>query len=144
MTEPDRKFEEEIRRALYAASDLIVPAGDGLNKIRERAARRPPAVGWLLAYAVHLPRQLAHGGRVAASEVAATTHGHSSLGLVLAKARHVLRTPSVWLRPVLATATALLLVIGVTLSIPKLRNQVGAQLDSAFGNSHHNHGPAGD
>ena len=83
MTEPDRKFEEEIRRALYAASDLIVPAGDGLNKIRERAARRPPAVGWLLACAVHLPRQLAHGGRVAASEVAATTHGYSSLGLVL-------------------------------------------------------------
>ena len=44
MTEPDRKFEEEIRRALCAASDLIVPAGDGLNLIRERAARRPPAL----------------------------------------------------------------------------------------------------
>ena len=141
MTEPDRKFEEEIRRALYAAGDLIVPAGDGLNKIRDRAARRPFAFGWLLAYAAHLPRRLVHGGRVAASEVAATMHGYSSLGLVFAsarrwpgKARHVLRTPSVWLRPVLATATALILLIGVMFAIPRLRHQLTAQLASAFGN----------
>jgi hypothetical protein len=142
MTEPDRKFEEELRRALCAASDLVVPAGDGLNKIRERAARRPPALGWLLASVARLPRQLVRGGRVAASEVAATTHGYSSLGLVIAsarrwpgQARHVLRTPGVWLRPLLAGATALLLVISVTLSIPRLRQQVTAQLDSAFGSS---------
>jgi hypothetical protein len=148
MTEPDRKFEEEIRRALYAAGDLIVPAGDGLNKIRDRAARRPFAFGWLLAYAAHLPRRLVHGGRVAASEVAATMHGYSSLGLVFAsarrwpgKARHVLRTPSVWLRPVLASATALILVIGVTFAIPRLRQQVTAQLASAFGNSNNPQGP---
>jgi hypothetical protein len=144
MTEPDRKFEEEIRRALYAAGDLIVPAGDGLNKIRDRAARRPFAFGWLLAYAAHLPRRLVHGGRVAASEVAATMHGYSSLGLVFAsarrwpgQARHVLRTPSVWLRPVLASATALILVIGVTFAIPRLRQQVTAQLASAFGSPQH-------
>jgi hypothetical protein len=142
MTEPNRTFEEEIRRALYAAGDLIIPAGDGLNKIRERAARRPPVLGWLLVCAANLWRRLVHGGRVAASEAAATTHGYSSLGLVLAsarrwprKARHALRTPSVWLRPVLATGTALVLVIGVTLSIPRLRHQVTAQLDSALGNS---------
>ena len=142
MTEPDRKFEEEIRRALCAASDLIVPAGDGLNLIRERAARRPPALRWLLACAAHLPRQLVRASTVAASEVAATTRGYSSLGLVLASARRWpgkahrgLRTPSLWLRPVLATATALLLVIAVTLSIPRLRQTVGAQLDSAFGSS---------
>ena len=142
MTEPDRKFEEEIRRELCAASDLIVPAGDGLNLIRERAARRPLALRWLLAYATHLPRQLARAGTVAASEVAATIHGHSSLGLILASARRWpgkahrgLRTPSLWLRPVLATATALLLVIAVTLSIPRLRQTVGAQLDSAFGSN---------
>ena len=142
MTEPDRKFEEEIRRALCAASDLIVPAGDGLNLIRERAARRPPALRWLLAYAAHLPRQLVRASTVAASEVAATIRGYSSLGLVLASARRWpgkahrgLRTPSLWLRPVLATATALLLVIAVTLSIPRLRQTVGAQLDSAFGSS---------
>src|SRR5215469_13921004 len=105
MTEPDQKFEEEIRRALCAASDLIVPAGDGLNKIRERTSRRPPALSWLLAYTTNLPRQLARGGRVAASEVAATAHGYSSLGPVLAsarrwlgQARHILRTPSIWLR----------------------------------------------
>ena len=142
MTEPDRKFEEEIRRALCAASDLIVPAGDGLNLIRERAARRSPAVRWLLAYATYLPRQLVRAGTVAASEVAATAHGHSSLGLMLSaarrwpgKAHRGLRTPSLWLRPVLASATALLLVIAVTLSIPRLRQTVGAQLDSAFGSS---------
>src|SRR5215467_11824770 len=87
MTEPDQKFEEEIRRALCAASDLIVPAGDGLNKIRERTSRRPPAIAWLLAYAVSLPRQLARGGSMVASEVAATAHGSSSLGPVLASAR---------------------------------------------------------
>ncbi len=143
MTEPDRKFEEEIRRALCAASDLIVPAGDGLNLIRERAARRPPALRWLLACAAHLPRQLVRASTVAASEVAATTRGYSSVGLVLASARRWpakahrgLRTPSLWLRPVLATATALLpSVIAVTLSIPRLRETVGAQLDSAFGSS---------
>ena len=152
MTEPDRKFEEDIRRALCAASDLIVPAGDGLNLIRERAARRPPALRWLLAYATYLPRQLARAGTVAASEVAATTHGHSSLGLILSSARRWpgkahrgLRTPSLWLRPVLASATALLLVIAVTLSIPRLRETVGAQLDSAFGSSSGpgSNGPAG-
>ena len=153
MTEPDQKFEEELRRALCAASDLVVPAGDGLNKIRERTARRPPALGWFLAYVAHLPRQLARGARVAASEVAATTHGYSSLGLVLAsarrwpgQARHVLRTPGVWLRPLLASATALLLVVAVTLSIPRLRHQVTAQLDSAFGHSSgqgSNGGPGG-
>jgi hypothetical protein len=87
MTEPDRKFEEKLRRALCAASDLVVPAGDGLNKIRERAARRPPVLGWLLASAAHLSRRLVRGGRVAASEVAATAHGYSSLSLVLASAR---------------------------------------------------------
>jgi hypothetical protein len=142
MTEPERKFEEEIRRALCAASDLIIPSGDGLNKIRERTAGRPPALGWFLAYVAHLPRQLVRGGRVAASEVAATAHGYSSLGLVLAaarrwrgQARHVLRTPGIWVRPVLASATALLLVIAVTLSVPRLRQQVTAQLDSAFGSS---------
>jgi hypothetical protein len=142
MTEPDRKFEEEIRRALCAASDLIIPSGDGLNKIRERTARRPRALGWFLAYVAHLPRQLVRGGKVAASEVAATAHGYSSLGLVRAaarrwpgQARHVLRTPGIWVRPVLAGATALLLVIAVTLSVPRLRQQVTAQLDSAFGSS---------
>ena len=142
MTEPDRKFEEAIRRELCAATDLIVPAGDGLNLIRERTARRPPALRWLLAYATHLPRQLVRAGTVAASEVAATAHGYSSLGLVLASARRWpgkayrgLRTPSLWLRPALATATALLLVIAVTLSIPRLRATVGAQLDSAFGSN---------
>jgi hypothetical protein len=142
MTEPDRKLEEEIRRALCAASDLIIPSGDGLNKIRERTARRPPALSWFLAYVAHLPRQLVRGGRVAASEVAATAHGYSSLGLVRAaarrwpgQARHVLRTPGIWMRPVLAGATALLLVVAVTLSVPRLRQQVTAQLDSAFGSS---------
>ena len=149
MTEPDRKFEEEIRRALCAASDLIVPAGDGLNLIRERAARRPLVPRWLLAYATHLPRQLVRAGTVAASEVAATTRGHSSLRLMLSSARRWpgkahrgLRTPSLWLRPALATATALLLVIAVTLSIPRLRATVGAQLDSAFG-SNSGQGPGG-
>jgi hypothetical protein len=147
MTEPDRKFEEEIRRALYAAGDLIVPAGDGLNKIRDRAARRPPVLGWLLAYTAHLPRQLVHGTRVAASEVVATAQGYSSLGLAFASARrwrrkagHVLRTPSVWMRPMLAGATALILVIGVMFSIPRLRQQATAQLDSLIGNTNH-HGP---
>ena len=158
MTEPDRKFEEDLRRALCAASDLVVPAGDGLNKIRERTARQSPILGWLLAYVVYLPRQLVRAGRVAASEVAATAHGSSSLGLVVASARRwpggarqLLRTPGIWLRPALASATALLLVIAVTLSIPRLRQQVTAQLDSAFGSSSgqnsgggsHGRGPAG-
>jgi hypothetical protein len=149
MTEPDRKFEEEIRRALYAAGDLVVPAGDGLNKIRERAARQPPAPGWFAARVARLPRQLARGAGVAATEIAATTRGYSSLGPLRAsvrrwpgQARHALRTPGMWLRPALATAAALLLVIGVTLSIPRLRATVGAQLDSAFGNSS-GHSPGG-
>src|SRR5213595_2971339 len=87
MTGPDSKFEEEIRSALRAASDLVVPAGDGLNQIRERAARRRTALWWLLAYAAHLSNQLARGLRVAGSKVAATARGHSSLDLVLRSAR---------------------------------------------------------
>src|SRR5579864_4329214 len=41
--------EEILRRALHAVADTIEPAGDGLERIRERLSRpRPLAVAWLM------------------------------------------------------------------------------------------------
>src|SRR5580693_4660339 len=128
MTEPDSKFEEEVRRALCAAGDLVVPAGDGLHKIRARAARRPYALSWILAYATHLPSRLLTWLRVAGSEVNATAHGHSSLPLATQRwryrAMHTLRSPSSWIRPVLAATAALVIVIGALLAVPRLRQTI--------------------
>jgi len=88
MTEPDGKFEEEIRRALCTAGDLVVPAGDGLHKIRERTVYRPRPLAWLFAYAAHMLSRPLVWLRVAGSEIAATARGHSSLSPLLRSARH--------------------------------------------------------
>ena len=136
MTEPDSKFEEEVRRALCAAGDLVVPAGDGLNKIRARSARRPYALAWILAYATHLPRRLLTWLRVAGSEVNATAHGHSSLSPAL-------RSPKVWIRPLLAATAALAIVIAAMLAVPRLRQPLVATLSGSSGSSQNGGGAGG-
>jgi hypothetical protein len=136
MTEPD-KYGEEIRRALSAAAELVVPAGDGLDVIRKRAARRPPVLAWLLAYVSYLPRQIATRVRVIASELAVMARGESDL---LPRLRARLRQQSgqarsaqAWLRPALAAAGALLLVVSVTFAVPKLRETITNQANTGSG-----------
>ncbi|HEY3958815.1 MAG TPA: hypothetical protein VGM53_36095 [Streptosporangiaceae bacterium] len=137
MTEPDR-YGEEIRRALSAAAELVVPAGDGLDIIRKRAARRPPMLAWLLAYVSYVPRQMTTRVRVMASELAVMARGESEL---LSRLRARLRpkagqarSAQAWLRPALAAAGALLLVVSVTFAVPKLRATITNQA---------NNGPSG-
>jgi hypothetical protein len=146
MTEPDSTFEEEIRRALCTAGDLVVPAGDGLQKIRERAVYRRHPLAWLFADAAHLLTRPFGWLRVAASELAATARGHSSLAPRLGPARTwpramraTLRSPGVWLRPVLAATATLVIVLAVTLAFPRLRSQVAGL--SGLGTSPSQGGP---
>ena len=148
MKEPDGKFEEEIRCALRTAGDLVVPAGDGLIKIRERTVYRPRPMAWIFAYAHHLLTLPLLWLRLPASELAATARGHSSLKPRLRSARHwprlmlgALRTPSLWIRPVLAAGAALALVIGVALAIPGLGRSLGAQLVGGSATSGSSHSP---
>jgi hypothetical protein len=136
MTEPDR-YGEEIRRALSAAADLVVPAGDGLDIIRKRAARRPPVLAWLLAYVSYLPRQLATQVRVMASELAVMAKGESDLlprlwGGLRSRAGRA-RSARAWLLPALAGATALLLVVAVAFAVPDLRQTITNQANNGPG-----------
>ena len=145
MTEPNGMLEEEIRRALRTAGDLVVPAGDGLHKIRERTVYQPRPLAWLFAYAAHLLGRPFVWLRVAGSEVIATARGSSSLGPVLGSPRRwprlllsTLRSPGVWLRPVLSATAALLIVLGVALAIPRLRHTVATL--GGFSTSSQSHG----
>jgi hypothetical protein len=136
MTEPDR-YGEEIRRALSAAAELVVPVGDGLDIIRKRAARRPPMLAWLLAYVSYLPRQMTTRVRVMASELAIMARGESEL-LSRLRARFrpkagQARSAQAWLRPALAAAGALLLVVSVTLAVPQLRERIANQANTGLG-----------
>src|SRR6202035_965208 len=138
--------EEEIRRALCTADDLVVPAGDGLQKIRERAVYRRHPLAWLFADAAHLLTRPFGWLRVAGSELAATARGHSSLAPRLRPPRTwpramraTLRSPRVWLRPVLAATAALVIVLAVTLAFPRLRHQVASL--SGFNNGSSQGGP---
>ena len=146
MTEPDR-YGEEIRRALSAAAELVVPAGDGLDIIRKRAARRPPMLAWLLAYVSYLPRQMTTRVRVMASELAVLARGESDL---LPRLRARLRpqdgrgrSAQAWLRPALAAAGALLLVVSVTFAVPQLRQQIANQANNGTGGPGGGGGPSG-
>jgi hypothetical protein len=47
--EPDERHEELLRRALRREADTVLPAGDGLTKIRARVRRPPAAPGWARA-----------------------------------------------------------------------------------------------
>lgn len=47
MSNDDRDLEALLRQALRERADLVQPAGDGLAKIRERAARRRRRMAWL-------------------------------------------------------------------------------------------------
>jgi hypothetical protein len=131
MTESDGRYGEELRRALSAATDLVEPARDGLERIRARAVHRPQLRAWLTAYALTLPQQISAILRTVTSEIGATTTGHSGLARGLRQARRwpritidALRTPGSWLRPVMAATGALLIVLAVTLAIPRLRDSV--------------------
>jgi hypothetical protein len=130
MTEPDGMYGEEMRRALSAVADLVVPTGDGLAKIRQRTRQRPPAFAWLFAYATYLPRLAAVSFRVPASELVLMAKGQSTLhkrmwaGLRLHIKRLGKGSPNSWMRPALAAAGALAVVVAVMLVVPGLRTTV--------------------
>jgi hypothetical protein len=130
MTEPDGMYGEDIRRALSAVADFAVPAGDGLAKIRQRTKQRPPAFAWLFAYATYLPRLATVSFRVPASELVLIAKGQSTLhkrmwaGLRVQVKRLGQASPNSWMRPALAAAGALAVVVAVMLAIPGLRQTV--------------------
>src|ERR1700722_16969673 len=72
MTDPDARYNEEMRRALSAAADLVVPTGDGLDRIRERIVRRPVLFAWFVAYTQDLPRRIFISFRVAMTGLTAS------------------------------------------------------------------------
>jgi len=143
MTEPDGKYGEEIRHALSAVADLVVPAGDGLAKIRQRTRHRPPALAWFYAYATYLPRVLIVSFRVPASELALMAKGQSTLlKRVWTGLRRQFKpgSPHTWLRPALAAGGAVVMVIAVMLAVPGLRETVNP---SAMNSSSTNSGSGG-
>jgi hypothetical protein len=128
MTEPDGMYGEDIRHALSAVADLVVPAGDGLQKIRKRTRHRSPAFAWLTAYAMYLPRALVNSVRVPGSELILMAKGQSTvfrrLWAGLRKLTPKASSPQAWLRPMLAAGGALVLVVAVMLAVPRLRQTV--------------------
>jgi hypothetical protein len=143
MTEPDGMYGEDIRHALSAVAELVVPAGDGLAKIRQGTRHRPPAVAWLYAYATYLPRVLIVSFRVPASELILMAKGQSTLPKRLrTRLRGQVKpgSPHAWLRPALAAAGALVMVVAITLAVPGLRQTVTT---SALNSTSTNSGSAG-
>lgn len=140
MTEPNGMLEEEIRRALRTAGDLVVPAGDGLHKIRERTVYQRRPLAWLFAYAAYLLSVPFVWLRVVASEL--TARGHSSLGPELRSARRwprlmvgTVQSRGAWLRPVLSATAALLIVLTIALAVPRVRNTFSATFSGLTTNS---------
>src|ERR1700690_2615686 len=142
MMEPDGKYGEELRRILSAAADPLVPAGDGLSRIRERAAQRPSVLAWLTSYAPYLPGLLVTQFRIAGSWIAATAADPSPVTGKLRSVRdwpgrglRMLREPSAWLRPALAAGGALAIVLLAILLVPRLRYSVDVALSNNPSNS---------
>jgi hypothetical protein len=137
MTEADGKYGEELRSALCAAADVVVPVGDGLEKIRTRTARRLHALDWAQGYFPYVPQRSVYRLRMAGSWLATAAAGRADLGGSLRAARdrmglkpgHHNRKPAQWLRPALAAAGALVIVVAIALAIPRLRENVAAQIE---------------
>jgi hypothetical protein len=144
MTEADSKYGEELRSALCAAADAVVPVGDGLEKIRVRTARRMHALDWWYGFIPYVPQRAVFGAKVAASWIAVALRGEADLAGSLRGARQRTghrhgRGRAQWLRPALAAAGALVIVVAVALAIPRLRENVFAHYSSntrPAGNSH--------
>lgn len=129
MTEPDGMYGEDIRHALGALADLVVPTGDGLEKIRKRTRHRPPALAWLVAYGTYLPRALINMFRVPGSELILMARGQSTVFKRLWAGRRRIApegggSPQAWLRPVLAASGALVIVVAVVLAVPRLQQTI--------------------
>ncbi|HEY2576727.1 MAG TPA: hypothetical protein VGI74_10515, partial [Streptosporangiaceae bacterium] len=128
MTEPDDRYSEEMRRALSAAADLIVPAGDGLTKIRERVVHRPAPLAWFVAYTQDLPHRIFTSFRVAATGL--TSFGSGGSSGAAPEPPDGSRKPrfnreSSWVRPTLAAVGALAIVaIAATVILPRLTQPV--------------------
>src|SRR5579875_1172472 len=165
MTEPDGMYGEDIRHALSAVADLVVPTGDGLGKIRQRTRHRPPALAWLFAYGTYLPRALIHAVTVPGSELVLMAKGQSTLFKRMWAGRHKLPAPSgsaqsgaaqsssprssspqAWMRPVLAAGGALVIVVAVVLAVPRLHQTIITSSNNTNANASvagHNGGAGG-
>ena len=105
MTDPEAEYGERIRRALHAAADGVVPSTDGLERIRAKIAQKPArdrlGLGMFLG-----------------------------LGLLTSAARERLRASGGWLRPVAATAGAMLVLAAAILGVPELCHSVAGRISS--------------
>jgi len=129
MTEPDNGYGEEIRRALSAAADLIVPAGDGLDKIRGRVAHRSMPYAWFVAYATYVPHQLVLWFRVAATGLASAFRNGRAAPAPEPGGHHrpSARQESLWLKPTLAAVGALAIVaVAAAVILPRLHQTVNS------------------
>jgi hypothetical protein len=138
MTEPEGMYGEELRQALGAVANLVLPDGDGLDKIRQRTRHRSPAFAWLVAYSTYLPRALVNMVRVPGSELLVLAKGQSTVFKRTPAKQRVPgqsnpgqgnpgqkpRSPQQWLRPVIAAAGALVFVVAVLLAVPRLRETI--------------------
>ena len=146
MTEPETEYGERLRRALRAAADGVVPSGDGLERIRSRIAHEPARdtfgllLGWLRSLAADvrssmpdirsvlpaLKSLLPLVKSVAAAIVPLISSLRAIITSVVVRLKSVvperLRGSDGWLRPVLATAGAVVVALIVAfVAIPGFR-----------------------
>ena len=141
MNQRDRDYEELLRRALRASADSVVPAEDGLERIRARLSTpHPSLVAWMMA-----------GFSEAASRAAAGLQSASDwLRPIPGAARERLRVTRpgprrgglARLRPTAVLAIAVFVVAGGALALTPLPGQAISQTAALF-RSLGSGGPAG-
>ncbi len=141
MNQRDRDYEELLRRALRASADSVVPAEDGLERIRARLSTpHPSLVAWMMA-----------GFSEVASRAAAGLQSASDwLRPIPGAARERLRVTRpgprrgglARLRPTAVLAIAVFVVAGGALALTPLPGQAISQTAALF-RSLGSGGPAG-
>ena len=172
MTRPDRDYDDILSRVLHSTLDPIEPAGDGLAKIQKRIAepwlkRRVSllrteltALGWLIAvrcepFLSAVRSSLAgvmrqSGGRMRSAPLAlggataaAGSRRHHDRRAGARGGRWVGPTMA-WLRPTLAVAAAVVIVVAGVLAMGQFHTVFSPASDTGTnygGTSHHRSGP---
>ena len=149
MTEPEPDYGERLRRALHAAADSVVPSEDGLERIRSRIAHEPARTASASAcssagcdrspptcraglpdprpvIAALKPALLA----AASDQIRARSHRLDGGGAEVRRAAATASQRGGRLRPVLATAGAVLVAAAAILATPGLRQLATVQISS--------------